>query len=68
MRSARSDRYTAPAAPHQAAHRTGNGSRDGSGSVYSPDGELVETLGGEPPVAQSHGWGDLSWLYWRRRR
>jgi hypothetical protein len=22
----------------------------------------VYPLAGEPPVAQSHGWGDLSWL------
>jgi hypothetical protein len=29
---------------------------------YSPDDELVETLQGEPPVAQTHGWGDLSRL------
>jgi hypothetical protein len=38
---------------------------NGSGRAYSPDGELVETLQGEPPVAASHGWGNLSWLYSR---
>jgi hypothetical protein len=24
--------------------------------------DTVYPLAGEPPVAQSHGWGDLSWL------
>ncbi len=41
---------------------------NGSGVVYSPDGELVETLQGEPPVAQTSGWGNnLAFLYQRRR-
>ena len=35
---------------------------------YSPDDELVETLQGEPPRAESHGWGDLSRLYRLPRR
>jgi hypothetical protein len=24
---------------------------------------VVTPLAGEPPVAVSHGWGDLTWLY-----
>jgi len=39
---------------------------NGSGVVYSPDGEIVETLQGEPPQAVTHGWGDLAFLYRRR--
>jgi hypothetical protein len=35
------------------------GRENGSGVVYSPDGELYETLQGEPPIAQSHGWGHV---------
>jgi hypothetical protein len=27
----------------------------------------VYPLAGEPPRAVSHGWGDLSWMYWSRR-
>jgi hypothetical protein len=27
----------------------------------------VYPLAGEPPVAVTHGWGDLRWLYWPRR-
>jgi hypothetical protein len=40
---------------------------NGSSTAYSPDGEAFETLQGKPPIAQSQGWGDLSWLYRRRR-
>ena len=40
---------------------------NGSGVVCSPDGELVEALQGEPPVAQTSGWGNLAFLYQRRR-
>jgi hypothetical protein len=40
---------------------------NGSGLAYSPDGEVVETLQGEPPIAASHGWGDLTWLCRPRR-
>jgi hypothetical protein len=35
---------------------------NGSGVVDSPDGELVEALHGEPPVAQTSGWGNLAFL------
>jgi hypothetical protein len=28
--------------------------------------DAVYPLPGEPPVAQSRGWGDMSWLDWRR--
>lgn len=41
------------------------GHENGSGVAYSPDGELYETLQGEPPVATSNGWGNLAWLYHR---
>lgn len=42
------------------------GPENGSGAVHSnPDGLAVEKLAGEPPVATSRGWGDMSWL--RRR-
>jgi hypothetical protein len=26
---------------------------------------VVYALDGQPPMAVSHGWGDLSWLAWR---
>lgn len=44
------------------------GPENGSGVAYSPDGEVYETLQGEPPVATSKGWGDLSWRYLHQRR
>jgi hypothetical protein len=39
-----------------------NGDHIPSGIVV--DG-AVYPLEGQPPVARSHGWGDLSWLRWR---
>ena len=38
------------------------GHENGSGVVYSPDGEIIETLEGEPPVAQTYGWASCRGL------
>lgn len=58
----------------------GDGRRDGVTDAhlgrerydYAPDGIWVDGihfgLDGQPPVAKSHGWGDLSWLRGRQRR
>jgi hypothetical protein len=29
--------------------------------------EAVYPLAGEPPIAVSHGWGDMRWRYWPRQ-
>lgn len=38
---------------------------------YLPSGTVIDgavyQLGGQPPVATSKGWGNMSWLFWRRR-
>lgn len=39
--------------------------RSGTSGGLVIDG-AVYALEGEPPVAASHGWGDLAWLRWRR--
>jgi hypothetical protein len=44
------------------------GHENGSGVVYPPDGEIIETLEGEPPVAQTHGWGIVPGSPFRRWR
>jgi hypothetical protein len=36
--------------------------RDGRAYGIEIDG-VVSPLGGQPPVATTKGWGDLSWLY-----
>jgi hypothetical protein len=39
---------------------------------YAPSGVMIDgvvyQLGGQPPLAVSHGWGNLSWLFSRFRR
>jgi hypothetical protein len=37
-----------------------------SGSGIVVDGVAYQ-LAGQPPIATSHGWGDLSWWMWHRR-
>ena len=37
--------------------------RTGSGIVV--DGAVYQ-LEGQPPVAQSHGWGNMTWLAWAK--
>jgi hypothetical protein len=36
-----------------------------------PSGVVIDgavyPVAGEPPVATSKGWGDMSWWYWSRR-
>lgn len=39
-----------------------NGGRTHSGQAFTVDGYAVP-LEGEPPIATSHGWGNLGWMY-----
>lgn len=41
-------------------YRGGPSPKSAAGVVIDGD---VYPLAGEPPVAVSHGWGDLTWLY-----
>jgi hypothetical protein len=46
------------------------GSESGTAATRTPSGVVIDgnvsQLAGQPPVAQSHGWGDLSFLRHRR--
>jgi hypothetical protein len=38
---------------------------------YTPSGVIIDgavyQLAGQPPVATSKGWGNMSWLFWWRK-
>ena len=46
------------------AKTTSTDGRVTSGTVFAVDG-YPAALQGEPPIATSKGWGNLTWVHWR---
>jgi IS30 family transposase len=51
--------------PEQLRRSLNLGSRQGDGRA--PARDVAAYVKGQPPVASSRGWGDMSWLRWRRQ-
>jgi hypothetical protein len=61
------DKITAPLGQAKGSPDSPIGGQYRDPGSWDPELVLREgMLQGEPPRAQTGGWGDLSWFYWRR--